>query len=59
MLSVLSGTSWVLYVTEMPCSIGYFANTTLDWSVLQRVVVDPTTGGTAHSITVRYPYDVV
>ena len=59
MLSVLFGTSWVLYVAEILSSNGYFADTTLDWSVLQCVVVDPTTRGAAYSITVRHPYNVV
>src|SRR5277367_6043413 len=48
MLSVLSGTSWVSYVAKILSSNEYFANTTLDWSVLQRVVVDPTTRGAAY-----------
>jgi len=59
MLNVPSGTSWVLYVIEVFSSIGYFADSTLDWSVLQCIVVDPTTRGAAYSITVRHPYDVV
>jgi hypothetical protein len=59
MLSVLSETSWVLYVTELLSINGYFANTFLDWSVLQCVVVDPTARGTAYPITFRHPYNVV